>query len=271
MAGPLLRYSRAGLPAPDAPSLEVSGLSVRYPGATAPALQNVSLRVSPGTVVALVGPNGSGKSTLLKAAAGLLKPFGGAVRVFGLRPGACRERLAYLPQRSEIDWRFPISVRRLAATGRYVHLGWLRRPGRHDQGIVDAVLERLRLTDLAERQIGRLSGGQQQRALLARALAQQAPLLLLDEPFNAVDAETRAVILDVLAELRTRGTAVVVATHDHDRLPFQFDEAVELGVPRSAFQVPGWADLSPLSLNSNPAIRGRGTRNAERGTHAWIG
>ncbi|MGH2602504.1 MAG: metal ABC transporter ATP-binding protein, partial [Dehalococcoidia bacterium] len=207
MAGPLLRYSRAGRPAPDAPPLEVSGLSVRYPGAAVLALQNASLCVPPGTVVALVGPNGSGKSTLLKAVAGLLELSGGAVRLFGLPPGTCRERLAYLPQRSEIDWRFPISVRRLAVTGRYVHLGWLRRPGRRDQAIVDAVLARLGITEFADRQIGRLSGGQQQRALLARALVQQAPLLLLDEPFNAVDAETRAVILDVLAELRSHGTA----------------------------------------------------------------
>src|SRR5204863_8950188 len=110
------------------------------------------------------------------------------VRVGGLPAGGCRHRVAYLPQRAEVDWRFPVSLRGLVLAGRYVNLGWLRRPSRYDRAVAAAAIDRLGLSELADRQIGQLSGGQQQRALLARALAQQADLLLLDEPLNAVDA-----------------------------------------------------------------------------------
>ncbi len=142
--------------------------------------------------------------------------------------GACHHRVAYLPQRGDIDWRFPISVRRLVLGGRYVHLGWLRRPGAQDREISDRVMERLGILDLAGRQIGELSGGQQQRALLARALAQESDLLLLDEPLAAVDASTQGVVFDVLEELRARGKTLVVATHDLERLAEEFDGVLYL-------------------------------------------
>jgi len=219
---------RHGRPVPGAPALEVVNLRAGHPGAAALALDGVSLQIPAGARVALVGPNGAGKSTLLKVIAGLLAPRAGTIRVHGLPVGACHHRLAYLAQRGEVDWAFPISVRRLVLTGRYVHLGWLRRPGRADRAIVEATLARLGIADLGDRQIGRLSGGQQQRVLLARALAQGADTLLLDEPLTAVDAETRAVIERVLRDLHREGTTVVAATHDRDRLAADDDAVVRL-------------------------------------------
>lgn len=215
-------------PVEGAPALAVSSLSVRYPGTPEPALAGASMSIPTGVRAALVGANGSGKSTLLKSVAGLLEPGSGFVRVHGLPVGACHHRVAYLPQRGDIDWRFPISVRRLVLGGRYVHLGWLRRPGARDREISDRVMERLGILDLAGRQIGELSGGQQQRALLARALAQESDLLLLDEPLAAVDASTQEVVFDVLKELRARGKTLVVATHDLERLAEEFDGVLYL-------------------------------------------
>lgn len=230
MSVPRLPYShgRHVDPVAGAPALLTDGLTVAYPGAPGPALRGVSLRIPCGTSTALVGPNGSGKSTLLKAVAGLLPVASGVVRVHGNPVGACHHRVAYLPQRGEIDWAFPISVERLVLTGRYVHLGWLRRPGRADRDVARAALDRLGLTPLAGRQIGKLSGGQQQRALLARALAQEADLLLLDEPFNAVDARTRETIYEAIGSLRGQGKTLVVATHDLSRLAGAFDATVRL-------------------------------------------
>ncbi len=215
-------------PVRSAPALEAQRLTVRYPVSDQPALRDATITVPSGARVALVGPNGAGKSTLLKAAAGLLPIAGGCLTTFGLPPGRCPHLVAYLAQRGEVDWHFPISVRRLVVTGRYPHLGWLRPPSREDWRKADAALERLGICDLAERQIGELSGGQQQRALLARALAQEAALLLLDEPMNAVDTATRAVVSDLLRDLGREGKAVVVATHDLDRLQTDFDDALFL-------------------------------------------
>jgi len=211
-----------------APALAAQRLAVRYPAAVQPALRDVTITVPVGTRLALVGPNGAGKSTLLKAAAGLLPVADGQLTVCGLLPGRCPHLVAYLAQRGEVDWHFPISVRRLVVTGRYPHLGWLRSPSREDWRKADAALERLGIRDLAERQIGELSGGQQQRALLARALAQEAELLLLDEPLNAIDAATREVVSDLLSDLKREGKTVIVATHELDRLQADFDDALFL-------------------------------------------
>jgi manganese/zinc/iron transport system ATP- binding protein len=215
-------------PVDSAPALEVSDLDVEYHGLQRPALNHINLRVPAGAQIALVGPNGAGKSTLLKALAGLLPISAGKIAIYGAPVGACRHRVAYLPQRGDLDWRFPISLRKLVVTGRYVHLGWLRRPSPEDGAIVDAVIDRLGLHELAKRQIGQLSGGQQQRALLARALAQEADLLLLDEPLNAVDAATRMIISQVLADLQRQGQTSITATHDLVRLETDFDGALYL-------------------------------------------
>lgn len=230
MSDPRFPYScgRHADPQPDAPALATDRLSVRYPGTDRLALRGVSVRAGRGARVALVGPNGAGKSTLLKAVAGLLSAADGDIRIYGNPVGACHHRVAYLPQRGDIDWTFPVPVSRFVLTGRYVHLGWFRRPGAADRAIATAALRRLGLADLADRPIGKLSGGQQQRALLARALAQEADLLLLDEPLNAVDAETRDGIYAVMADLRAEGKTLVVATHDLGRLADGFDDTVHL-------------------------------------------
>lgn len=230
MSDPRFPYSRGrhADPVPEAPALATDRLSVCYPGTGRGALRDVSVRAGRGSRVALVGPNGAGKSTLLKAVAGLLPVATGDIRIYGNPVGACHHRVAYLPQRGDIDWTFPIPVSRFVLAGRYVHLGWFRRPGARDRAIVSAVLARLGLAGLADWQIGRLSGGQQQRALLARALAQGADLLLLDEPLNAVDAETRDVMYQLLAELKAEGKTLVVATHDLGRLAHAFDATVHL-------------------------------------------
>ena len=237
MMNPLFPYGRRRHvdPVPAADAVVADDLTVGYPGSPRPAVKQVCLRIPTGTRVALVGPNGAGKSSLLKAIAGLLPVSAGTLRTFGHAVEACRCCVAYLPQREEIDWRFPISVERLVLTGRYVHLGWLRWPKARDFQIARAVMEQLGLTDLADRQIGRLSGGQQQRVLVARALAQGADMLLLDEPLNAVDANTRAVLHHVFQDLHRQGKTVLVATHDLGRLASEFDAAVYLGDGR---QVP---------------------------------
>ena len=172
--------------------------------------------------------NGAGKSTLLKAAAGLLPLASGILRVHGSPPGGCCHRVAYLAQRGDLDWRFPMTVRRLVLTGRYVHLGWFKRPGRLDYAIVNHTIELLQIGDLADRRISELSGGQQQRTLLARAMAQEADMLLLDEPMNAVDAQTRQVVREVLLKLAQAGKTIVVATHDALEIHVDFDEVVHL-------------------------------------------
>jgi manganese/zinc/iron transport system ATP- binding protein len=231
-----LAYGRRRHLAPQrgAAALQVSGVTFRYPGRDRPALDQVALEVRSGERVALVGGNGAGKSTLLKAASGLVQPEAGQIRVFGNPPGRCHHRTAFLPQRSELDWRFPIRVRDLVMTGRYPHLGWLAWPRAADRRRVRAVLERLGLLELADRQIGELSGGQQQRVLLARVLVQEAELLLLGEPLNAIDQAQRRTFEEVLAEQAAAGAAVVAATHDLDWLSRSFDRAVYLDEGRIA-------------------------------------
>jgi manganese/zinc/iron transport system ATP- binding protein len=230
MKTPRFPYSRHrhGTPSAETAALECVDVSVRYPGADRPAVHDVSLRVPQGSRVALVGANGAGKSTLLKAAAGLLPITGGVIRVHGSPPGGCCHRVAFLAQRSDLDWRFPMTVRRLVLTGRYVHIGWFRRPGPDDYAIVDRMLDLLHIRDLAEHRIGELSGGQQQRTLLARALAQEADMLLLDEPMNGVDAATRQIVRDISRTLTQQGKTIIVATHDTHDIQVDFDEIIHL-------------------------------------------
>ena len=222
-----------------APAVQAVKLRGAYPPQHTPALDGVSLQVPIGARIALVGANGAGKSTLLKLLAGLLPLRQGELRLFGHPPGACRQRVAYLAQRSETDWRFPMTVARLVGTGRYGHRGWLRGLGPADHQMVATVMAQLQIDHLAHRQIGQLSGGQQQRALLARALAQEADLLLLDEPLNAVDVETRAIIARVLDDLKAQQKTVLIATHDLGRLESDFDGALYLSEGRAIPPPPG--------------------------------
>src|SRR6476620_10915064 len=203
---PYRREPCHGQSVPGEAAVAVDDLSVSMPGDDRLALDNVTLTVPIGSGTALVGPNGAPQSTLLKSIVGLLKPRSGSIRVYGMPVASCLHRVAYLPQRGEIDWRFPMTVREL----------------------VEQEIKRLRLEDLADRQIGQLSGGQQQRALLARALVQGADLLLLDEPMNAVDVETRAILTGVLDDLRAEGKTAIIATHDIGRLESDFDNVLFL-------------------------------------------
>jgi ABC-type Mn2+/Zn2+ transport system ATPase subunit len=179
-----------------------------------PALENVTLEVTQGSLVAVVGPNGAGKSTLLKLMAGLLKPWRGDVRVFGEPPGHVGRRIAYVPQAELVDWHFPVAVDQVVMMGRYPLLGPFRRPGREDADAVREALAKVRMADVAGRQIGSLSGGQRRRVFLARALASDADLFLLDEPVTAIDATTQEEIMDLLGEEAARGRTVIASTHD---------------------------------------------------------
>ena len=178
------------------------------------ALDDVSLSVAPGEAVALIGPNGAGKSTLLKAILGLLPLTEGRVEVLGQRPEDARERVGYVQQADTLDAEFPVSVLQVVLMGRYRAIGWFRRPGPDDRRQAMEALAEVGLADRAKDRFGTLSGGQRQRVLLARAIAQHAQLLLLDEPFNGLDATTTDVLIQVLARLRGDGVGVVMSTHD---------------------------------------------------------
>jgi ABC-type Mn2+/Zn2+ transport system ATPase subunit len=206
--------------------LELRGVSVFY-GQRA-ALDCVSLSISHGAQVAVVGPNGAGKSTLFKAMVGLIAPRSGEMLIHGHPPAEYRDPIAYVPQREEVDWRFPVTVFDVVAMGRYGRGRWLKRLTSADREVVQRSLERLGIDPLAQRPIGELSGGQQQRAFLARALAQEPHVLLLDEPFTGVDVATREATLDLLATLRSQSVTVLVSTHDLDLASARFDEVVLL-------------------------------------------
>lgn len=178
------------------------------------AIQDVSLEARAGSLIAVVGPNGAGKSTLLKVIAGLLQPFGGDVSVLGGAAGARARRVAYVPQAELVDWSFPVTVSQVVMMGRYPLLGPLRRPRQNDREAVDQALVKVGMADLRDRQIGALSGGQRRRVFLARALAAQADLFLLDEPVTAIDARTQEEIMDLLAEEAGLGRTVIASTHD---------------------------------------------------------
>ena len=227
---------------PDAEACKVEGLSVSYGPTGQRALDDVSLRVGRGERIALVGDNGSGKSTLLKSLAGLITPQDGTIKVLGHVAGVCRHEVSYLPQRSTLDWDFPISVRNFVLTGSYVRLGWFIRPAQKERACATTALEQMNLLPLAQRQIGSLSGGQQQRALVARTLLHTAELYLLDEPFNAVDASSRNLIWDALDKLRENDSTVIMATHDIGHFLDRFDRVITLENGQICEQCNGCAD-----------------------------
>lgn len=206
------------------PAIEVRNLTVSY--GPSPALLDVSLSIEPGQLVGVIGPNGSGKSTLIKAILGFVRPDFGEVKLFGQPVDQAKGRVAYVPQRGSVDWDFPVTVREVALMGRYGHVPWWRDLGRDDLAEADKALEMVRMKDFVHRQIGQLSGGQQQRVFMARALAQGADILLLDEPFAGVDAATERAILDVLRLSREAGRTLVVVHHDLATAAEYFDTLV---------------------------------------------
>lgn len=227
------------------PAIEVENLTVSY--GPVPALLDVSLTVPAGTLVGIIGPNGSGKSTLIKSILGFLKPDVGQVRVFGEPVERARGHVAYVPQRGNVDWDFPVTVRDVALMGRYGHVPWWKDLGAGDRELASQALEMVRMDDLADRQIGQLSGGQQQRVFMARAMAQGADILLLDEPFAGVDAATERAILDVLERTKQSGRTLMVVHHDLATAAEYFDSLVLLKQRLFAFGSPD-AVLQPELL-----------------------
>ena len=218
------------------PAIEVENLTVSY-GST-PALLDVSFTVSPGTLVGVIGPNGSGKSTLIKSILGFLKPDFGVVKLFGEPADEAIGHVAYVPQRGSVDWEFPITVKDVVMMGRYGHVPWWKGFSKEDHRIVDESIEMVRLSNLKKRQIGQLSGGQQQRVFMARAMAQGADILLLDEPFAGVDAATERAILDVLHRTKAAGKTLMVVHHDLATAAEYFDQLVLLKQRMFAFGPP---------------------------------
>lgn len=219
----------------DAPSVSAQDLVVRYNDSV--ALDNVSFTVHRAERVAVVGPNGAGKSTLFRAIAGVLQPTSGRITLFGGAP----ERhicVAFVPQRTQVDLQFPVNVRDVVLMGRIGRLGLLRWPRRRDHQLVQECMELVNVSDLADRRIGGLSGGQQQRVFIARALAQEAELMLMDEPLNGLDANSQEEIYRILDELRRRGVTVLVATHDLEQAARCYDRIMLLNRRLLGFGTP---------------------------------
>lgn len=209
-------------------ALAIRGLTVSYD--QKPAVFSVDATFRAGAMSAIIGPNGAGKSTLLKAALGIVTPLSGRTTVFGAPLAEMRHRLAYVPQRASVDWDFPTRVIDVVAMGLYRQLGLLGRFRQSHRDRAMACLGRVGMEDFAERQIGKLSGGQQQRVFLARALAQDADLFLLDEPFAGVDVATEGAIIGVLKSLRDEGRTIVAVHHDLSTVRDYFDDVLILNV-----------------------------------------
>ena len=206
--------------------LRVESLCVRYRDVD--ALQDVSLATSCGSCVALIGPNGAGKSTLLKAVAGLLPIAAGRILWRGTKVAKWSREIAYLPQRENVDWQFPITVCGVVRMGRFPQAGWWRPFSQADESAIDRAMDWMGLTDLRDRQISQLSGGQQQRVFLARALAQEAHVLLLDEPFSGLDRNSKATLAATLRHLTEEGRLVIASHHDMDNVRDIYDEVLLL-------------------------------------------
>lgn len=240
-------------------SLHIADLTVSYGPRRVVTAAN--LEVAPGSMTALIGPNGAGKSTLLRAALELIPRESGTVTVNGRPLGRMRKEVAYVPQRSEVDWNFPITVEQTAKLGTYPKLGLFAFPRATATATTVAALEQVDLLDLKDRPISQLSGGQQQRMFLARAIAQQARLFLLDEPFAGVDAASEKVIVAVLNQLKKAGAAILIVHHDLGTLTEYFDQVIVLnnsvravGAPQEVLE----SAALPRAYNLPAATDGRG-------------
>lgn len=213
--------------------IEIDGLSVSYDSKR--VLANIFLQIEKGSLTGVIGPNGAGKSTLFKAILGLVAPNAGEVRIFGKGISAQRKRIAYVPQRDDVDWSFPATVMDIVMMGRYPHLGLFQRIRKTDREIAHLALKNLGIEDLKDRQIGALSGGQQQRVFIARALAQQPDIFMLDEPFVGVDITTEEKIISILKEQALAGKTLLVVHHDLSNVRKYFNSVVLLNQRLIAF------------------------------------
>lgn len=210
----------------DGAPIDISGLSVSYDRKR--VLSNIYLQLPAGKVAGLIGPNGAGKSTLFKAVLGLIEINSGSVNIFGEPVESGRRRIAYVPQRDEVDWQFPANVMDIVLMGRYPHKKWYQPLDGADRQRAAEALDQLGISDLATRQIGELSGGQQQRVFIARALCQEADIFLLDEPFVGVDITTESKIIEILKALAAAGKTMLVVHHDLSTVEEYFDHVVML-------------------------------------------
>jgi manganese/zinc/iron transport system ATP- binding protein len=215
------------------PALEIHDLTVAYH--QRPVIYGVDVEIPTGRLVGIMGPNGAGKSTLIKAIMGLLRPVNGWVKLFGEPAEKNLTRVGYVPQRESVDWDFPVSVMDVVLMGRYGRLGIGRRPRTQDRDIARACLEKVHMLPFADRQISNLSGGQQQRVFLARALAQESDLYLMDEPFAGVDATTEATIVTLLQDLKAQGKTILVVHHDLTSAKQYFDMLLLINMRLVAF------------------------------------
>jgi manganese/iron transport system ATP-binding protein len=211
----------------DEVSLDVEGVSVVYPNGHQ-ALSDASFRLEAGTICALVGVNGSGKSTLFKSIMGFVNPTAGRVRIHGMpvKESLKKHLVAYVPQSEDVDWQFPVSVWDVVMMGRYGAMNFMRIPRAADKRLVEESLRRVSMWEFRDRQIGELSGGQKKRVFLARALAQEGRVILLDEPFTGVDVKTEEAIIGLLHELRKSGAIIFVSTHNLGSVPEFCDQVV---------------------------------------------
>jgi manganese/zinc/iron transport system ATP- binding protein len=226
------RARHTGRPPEGAPPLEVRGVTAAYHDK--PVLWDVNFEVPEGELVAIVGPNGAGKTTLLKVIMGMMRPAAGRALIYGRPFEKARHWVGYVPQRESVGWDFPTSALDVVTMGLYGRLGWFRRPGRRERATALECLERVGLSEYAGRQIGQLSGGQQQRVFLARALAQEADLYLLDEPLAGVDAATERAVIDVLKSLQAEGRTVVAVHHDLATIVDYFDHVLMINLRKVA-------------------------------------
>lgn len=209
-------------------SVVVENLTVAYQ--KKPVLSNVSFEVPEGQLIGIIGPNGAGKSTLIKAILGLIPKAAGAVKIYEKKYRAKDRVVGYVPQRGSVDWDFPTNALDVVLMGRYGHIGWFKRPGKKDTAFALECLRKVGMEEFAGRQISQLSGGQQQRVFLARALAQDAKVYFMDEPFVGVDAATERAIIELLNELKRQGKTVLVVHHDLQTVKEYFDHVILLNV-----------------------------------------
>jgi manganese/zinc/iron transport system ATP- binding protein len=229
-----------------APALEIHDMTVAYH--RKPVLWDIDLAIPEGKLVGVVGPNGAGKTTLIKAVLGLVPLASGKVEIYGRPYDEQRKIIGYVPQRESVDWDFPVTVRDVVLMGTYGRLGWFRRPGRAERQVADRCLAQVGMSDFAHRQIRQLSGGQQQRVFLARALAQDARLYFMDEPFSGVDAATEAAILELLQQLRSARKTVFVVHHDLQTVRSYFDYVILLNMRLVAYG-PTETTFTPANLH----------------------
>jgi manganese/zinc/iron transport system ATP- binding protein len=244
--------------------VKVNKLTVAYQ--KKPVLSDISFSIPEGKLIGIIGPNGAGKSTLIKAILELIPSINGSVEIFGDSYKQNRKKVGYVPQRESVDWDFPTDALDVVTMGRYGHLGWFKRPGKKDTKIAMECLEKVGMAQYAHRQISQLSGGQQQRVFLARALAQDADLYFMDEPFVGVDAATEKAIITLLNNLKTQGKTVLVVHHDLNTVKEYFDwimllnkELIGIGPTEELFtkdylQTTYGGKLTMLEKDSSPVI-----------------